>query len=205
MARQKGFRLVEVVGMLTEITGMLSTAIRKAGGETVDQNQLFTDLQDLVKRYGSQTETPPAMASAQDEEQPEVDYNLAVDLLAGAVLNQQTGNTQKAWTEFQAACSAVGIEQVLEAFATYNDAAMDVGVDPTVTDNQETDSEHEAPPPSEDDDAGEDTPTDAVKSFMDKRKSRMKADPETVALANKLSQDGSPKYRALARRHFIKK
>lgn len=234
MPRQKGFRLVEVVNLLTEVTTMLATAIRKAGGPPIDQNQFFSDLQDLVKRYG--TSAPePVLANAeeppQDDELGEKpDYNLAADLLSGAVLSQQVGNTQEAWSGFKAACAAVGIDQVLEAFEAYNNQAMsDLGSDPTVTDNVHTENgdlngEMDTPPSDlppnadlgeglddeedEDDDgedrlAVQDDQTTNVQKFMNKRKSRAQPHAETVALANKISQSGSKRSLKMVRANFI--
>lgn len=232
MPRQKGFRLVEVVTLLTEVTTMLATAIRKAGGPPIDQNQFFSDLQDLVKRYG--TSAPePVLATAeeppQEEEFGKPDYNLAADLMAGAVLNQQVGNTQEAWSGFKAACAAVGIDQVLEAFEAYNNQAMsDLGSDPTVTDNVHTENgdldngEMDTPPSDlpptsdlgldeeddEDDDgedrlAVQDDQTTDVQKFMNMRKSRAKPHAETVALANKISQSGSKRSLKMVRANFV--
>ena len=208
MARKQGFRLVEVVNLLTEVTGMLSTAIRKAGGEPIDQNQFFTDLQELVKRYGNNQQTPPAMASATETT---TDYNLAADLLTGAILSHQVGKEQEAWNNFQTACQATGIEQILAAFESYNNNAManDEGVDPTVTDNRLTDADADV----SDEDTDEDDPEDPsdrddqvsnVAEFMQQRQSRLKPASETIALANKLSQSGSRKARKMVRLNFIK-
>ena len=207
MARKQGFRLVEVVNLLTEVTGMLSTAIRKAGGEPIDQNQFFTDLQELVKRYGNNQQTPPAMAAATETT---IDYNLAADLLTGAILSQQVGKEREAWNNFQTACQATGIEQILAAFESYNNNAMadDEGVDPTVTDNRLTDAD--ADPSDEDTDEDIEDPSDRddqvsnVAEFMQHRQSRLKPASETIALANKLSQTGSRKARKMVQLNFIK-
>ena len=210
MARKQGFRLVEVVNLLTEVTGMLSTAIRKAGGEPIDQNQFFTDLQDLVKRYGN-AQIPTALSTtAQVDSNIDADYNLAADILAGAVLSQQIGKDQEAWESFQTACKSSGIEQLLAAFEAYNSSALaEEGVDPTVTDNDLTEEgNHPDSLPLDDDEEEEDEAAESqvsnVEQFMHRRQSRLKPTAETIALANKISQSGSKKAIRIVKRNFVK-
>ena len=132
--RAQGFQLVRIVNTLTEVTGVLSTAIKKAGGEPIDDNALFSDLQDLVRRYGSDVTRP--IASADTDEQA-FEYNLAADLLTAAILEQHNGNNKTAVNVFANACQSNGIEQIVEAFQRYNEKAVaDAGVDPSIQSDQ---------------------------------------------------------------------
>ena len=151
MAKSKGFQMVKIVNTLTEISSMLTTALKKAGGEYVDENAIFADLQELVKRHGNDDFPSPVTASQQT-----YTYNLAADLLTSAVLSAQNGKKQTAISSFIQASSSPGIDLVLRAFEEYNSKAIeaDQGVDPSVEDDQSNETEVKAPTIDEEDGEG---------------------------------------------------
>jgi len=202
------FQLTKILGALSEASSNLAGLLKKQGVD-VSEDALFLDLQNLVCRHGRGEVVCDEEVTASTTTEGTPAWNMAADLICAAALKWQQASQNNDKQEQQTslllaieAFNAPGIDQLVRALDQVNADANQ----PSETSVEEVESVPNAALAEEtlqelagEDQDGEDLPTCARRHRLRKMINvEGKDDIARLAMANRVSRDGSSSNRRLA-------